>query len=181
MKRIILILTISISTLTFSQERDWKIKSALSFAPGILTENTYTIQLQGYLGFLQHKIELRGEAFYYLDAFGDRPRFNFNHQLYTGALYHFSENSFQPYLGFEPGIAYAQSSEYGSYDATSGDVVYKKAVNPVGSVVGGFDLFGEKFFFLFVETRYIFGKHKTNTYPVYLDEWRFSFGLGLTF
>ena len=101
-----------------------------------------------------------------------------NHQLFTGAFYHFSEKKFQPYVGFEPGIAWTQSSEYGTYNQTSGQVEYKKALNPVGSLTAGFDLFGEKIFFLFAETRYIFGKHKTNTYPVFLDEWRFSFGLG---
>lgn len=178
MKKILLVVLISFSFTGFNQERDWKIKSALSFAPGLLTESTYTIQLQGYLGFLKNKIELRGEAFYFLDSFGDRPRFSMNHQLYTGALYHFSENPLQPYVGFQPGVALSQSSEYGSYDSSTGTVEFKKAINPVGSVVGGVDFYGEKLFFLFVETRYIFGKHKTNTYPVFLDEWRFSFGLG---
>ena len=179
MKKLIFIALVFISFSGETQERDWKIKSAFAFAPGLLTENTQTIQLQGYLGFLQDKIEIRGEAFYFLDSFGDRPRFSMNHQLYTGILYHFSDNSFQPYAGFEPGIALTQSSEYGTYNGST--VEYKKVINPVGSVVGGFDFYGEKLFFLFVETRYIFGKHKTNTYPIFLDEWRFSFGLGFWF
>ena len=178
MKKTLLIVFIFISFAGFSQERDWKIKSGFGFAPGLLTEKTYTAQVHGILGFMKNKIELRGEAFYFLDSFGDRPRFSMNHQLFTGAFYHFSEKKFQPYVGFEPGIAWTQSSEYGTYNQTSGQVEYKKALNPVGSLTAGFDLFGEKIFFLFAETRYIFGKHKTNTYPVFLDEWRFSFGLG---
>ncbi len=178
MKNILLIILTVFSFSGIAQERDWKIKSALSFAPGLLTEKTTTIQLQGYLGFLKNKIELRGEVFYFLDSFGDRPRFSMNHQLFTGAFYHFSENNFQPYVGFQPGIAYTQSSEYGTYNSDTGTLEYKKAINPVGSIAGGFDFYAEKLFFLFVETRYIFGKHKTNSYPVFLDEWRFSFGLG---
>jgi len=162
-------------------ERDWKIKTALSFAPGLLTEKTYSLQLQGYLGFMQQKIEWRGEAFYFLNSFGDRPRFSMNHQLYMGAFYHFTETAFQPYVGFQPGIALSQSLEYGSLNATTQELEYKKTINPVGSIAGGFDFFGEKFFFLFFETRYIFGKHKSDTYPIYLDELRFSFGLGFTF
>ena len=156
-------------------------KSALSFSPGLLTENTRTVQLHGYFGIRPSvgRVELRGDGFYFLNSMGDRPRFSMNHQLYAGAFYRFSDKAFQPYLGFQPGVAYSQSSEFGALDEVTGEINYKKSVNPVGSIAGGLDFFGEKFFFLFVETRYIFGKHKSDTYPVYLDEWRFSFGLGL--
>lgn len=182
MKKLILATLIFSAFVSFAQdERDWKIKTALSFAPGILTEKTYSLQLQGYLSFLQEKIEWRGEAFYFLNSFGNRPRFSMNHQIFTGAFYHFTENSFQPYVGFQPGIAISQSSEYGTLNAQTQELEYKIAANPVGSVAGGFDFFGEKLFFLFVETRYIFGKHKADSYPIFLDEWRFSFGLGLYF
>lgn len=167
---------------SFSQEeKDWKINAALSFSPGLLTENTQSIQLHGFLGFLKNKIQLRGDGFYFLNSFGDRPRFSMNHQLYAGAFYHFTEKQFQPYLGFQPGIAISQSSEYATLNETTGELEYRVAANPLGSVAGGFQYYGEKLFFFFVETRYIFGQHKANTYPTYLDELRFSFGLGLTF
>jgi len=188
MKKIIVVCLFTFAGIFASAQSDsirtpknWKIKTALSFAPGLLTEKTYSLQLQGYLGFMQDKIEWRGEAFYFLNSYGQRPRFSMNHQLYMGAFYHFTETSFQPYVGFQPGIALSQSSEYGSLNATTQQIEYKKTLNPVGSIAGGFDFFGEKLFFLFVETRYIFGKHKSDTYPIYLDEWRFSFGLGITF
>lgn len=156
-------------------------KSAVSFSPGLLTESTRTVQLHGYFGIrpVQGRIELRGDGFYFLNSMGDRPRFSMNHQLYAGAFYRFSDKAFQPYVGFQPGVAYSQSSEFGALDKNTGEINYKKSVNPVGSIATGLDFFGEKVFFLFVETRYIFGKHKSDTYPVYLDEWRFSFGLGL--
>jgi hypothetical protein len=164
-----------------TKERDWKINSALSFAPGFLTENTKTIQLHGYLGFLQQRIHVRGDMFYYLGASGDRPRFDLNHQIFTGAFYHFSEKQFQPYVGFQPGIAITRSSEYETLNSGTGELERKITTNPIGGAAAGFTYFGEKFFFLFFETRYIFGKHKTNSYPVYLDELRLSFGLGFTF
>jgi hypothetical protein len=164
------------------KERDWKINAAFSFAPGLLTENTQTIQLHGYLGFLQQRIQIRGDMFYYLGAFGDRPRFDMNHQIYTGAFYHFSDKQFQPYVGFQPGIAIARSSEYQTLvPGSTTQLESRVATNPIGAAAGGFSYFGEKLFFLFFETRYIFGKHKTNAYPVFLDELRFSFGLGFTF
>lgn len=178
---IILSLCLALGVQAQEKKRDWKINSAFSFAPGFLTEKTQTIQLHGYLGFLQQRIHIRGDAFYYLGAFGDRPRFDMNHQIFTGAFYHFSEKEFQPYVGFQPGIAITRSSEYETLvPGTTNELESKITTNPVGSAAGGFTYFGEKFFFLFIETRYIFGKHKTNTYPVFLDEFRISFGLGLT-
>lgn len=160
-----------------------KIKAALSFSPGFITENTKTIQLHGYLGFRPKtgRIELRGDGFYFLDSFGDRTRFTINHQLYAGAFYRFSDQRFQPYVGFQPGIAYSQSSEFGALNDETNEVEFKKTINPVGSVAGGIDFFSEKLFFLFVETRYIYGKHKADSYPVFLDEFRISFGLGFHF
>jgi len=186
MKNVIVTLTLCLSIIGYAQEestkvvKDWKLKAATSFAPGFLTENTKTIQIQGTFGFIKNKIELRGDAFYFLNSFGDRPRFSMNHQLYAGAFYRFLDNQFQPYVGFQPGIALAKSSEYGALNAETSEIEYKSALNPVGSVTLGFDFFGEKWFYLFSEARYIFGKHTSNTYPVYLDEFRLSFGLGFT-
>ena len=188
MKLFITLVTLSITLQGIAQSenqesiKDWKFKSALSFAPGFLTEKTNTIQLQGTFGFIKNKIELRGDAFYFLNSFGERPRFSMNHQLYAGAFYRFLDTkSFQPYIGLQPGIAMSQSSEYGALNSETQKIEHQITYNPVGSVSAGFDYFGEKWFYLFSEVRYIFGKHKSNTYPVYLDEFRISFGLGITF
>lgn len=162
-------------------ERDWRINTTLAFSPGLLTENTQSIQLHGYVGFMKNRIHVRGDGFYLLNQFGDRPRFSMNHQLYFGAFYHFMDKKFQPYVGFQPGIAIAQSSEYGTLNDATGEIEYKIATSPVGSPVAGFAYYGEKWFYLFFESRFIFGKHTTNTYPTYLDELRFSFGLGFHF
>lgn len=181
MVRVLLALFLSLSVISYGQDERGKITSALSFAPGFLTEKTYSIQLQGYVGYLKNKIEVRADAFYFLGSYGDRPRFSMNHQLFVGAMYHFTETAFQPYVGFQPGIALSQSSLYGTLNNDSGEIEFKKTINPLGSAVVGFSYFGEKLFFVFVEGRYIFGKHKANTYPTFLDEARFSFGLGFFF
>ena len=181
MVRIFTALFIVLSISSMAQDERGKITSALSFAPGFLTEKTYTIQVQGYVGYLKNKIEVRADGFYFLGSYGDRPRFSMNHQLFAGANYHFTETAFQPYVGFQPGIALSQSSEYGTLNATTGETEYVPSVNPLGSAVAGFSYYGEKLFFVFVEGRYIFGKHKSNTYPTFLDEARLSFGLGFFF
>ena len=162
-------------TISYGQEKDWKINAAASIAPGLQTENTQSINIHGYLGFLKDKIHVRGDGFYFLNQFGDRPRFTMNHQLYFGGFYHFTDTQFQPYVGFQPGVALTQSSEYGTLNETTGEIEYKKTINPVGSPVAGFTYYGEKLFFLFFETRYIFGKHKTNSYPVFLGRIAFFF------
>ncbi|MEX1001157.1 MAG: hypothetical protein WDZ35_03500 [Crocinitomicaceae bacterium] len=178
----IALLVLLFSPTSFGQsERNWKLNAALSFAPGFLTEKTQTIQLHGYLGFLKNKIHLRGDGFYFLNSFGERPRFDMNHQLFSGAFYHFTEKKLQPYIGFQPGIAISRSSEYYTLNEENNELEREIAVSPLGSAVGGLHYYGEKLFFLFVEGRYIFGKHKSNSYPVYLDEFRISFGLGFTF
>jgi hypothetical protein len=165
----------------WQESKNWRINAAGAFSPGFLTENTQSVQLHGYLGFLQDRIEMRGDIFYLLNQYGDRPRFDMNHQIYAGAFYHFSEKSFQPYLGFQPGLALSRSSEHGTLDLESGEIVHKVAVNPLISPVGGIKYYASHFFYAFLETRYIMGKHKANTYPVHLDEWRFAFGMGLFF
>lgn len=176
----ILIFSMVMAPWAFGQEKTRPtFKAALSFSPGLLTEKTRTANIHGYFGVRPRvgKIELRGDGFYFMGSQGERPRFGMNHQLYAGAFYRFLDNTLQPYVGFQPGIAYSQSSEYGVPNE-AGDLVYKRTINPVGSVATGVDFFGEKLFYFFAETRYIFGKHTSDSYPVFLDEWRFSFGLG---
>jgi hypothetical protein len=179
--RTIIIVVICLTTLPGRAQDNERTtyKAALSFSPGLITENTTTTQLHGFFGVRPKagKIELRGDGFYFLNSQGDRPRFSMNHQLYAGAFYRFSDKAFQPYLGIQPGIAYSQSSEFGVPN-DAGELTYKKTINPVGSFAGGLSFYGEKIFFVFAETRYIFGKHTSDTYPIFLDEWRFSFGLG---
>ncbi len=161
-----------------------KLKAAIGFGYGFLTENTASSQLQasfGYRPFTQ-PIEFRLDGTYFLGNSGERPRFSINHQLYLGAFYQFlTSRSIQPYLGLQGGIAYSQSSEYGTLDTTTGELTYQKTVNPVGSGVLGVDLFAQQGLYGFLETRYILGRHTSDTYPIYLDELRFTLGIGFKF
>ena len=185
MKKIIILLFIITSFNSFSQEfevKDWHINTALGFSVGYLTENTTSSNIHGFLGLLfKDKIELRGDSYYFLGNSGHRPRFSKNHQIFAGAFYHFRDQKFQPYLGFQPGIAISQSSEFGTLNSSTGEVEYQTTINPMMSFAGGFTLYAQKWFLIFAEIRQNFGKHKSNSYPVYLDEFRFSFGFGFTF
>lgn len=185
MKKYIVLLLLSFSFNSFSQDfetKDWRINSALGFSIGYLSESTRSSNVHGFLGVLfKDKIELRGDAFYFLGNTGYRPRFSKNNQIMAGAFYHFSNKKFQPYLGFQPGIAISQSSEFGTLNSATGNIDYQTTFNPIFSTAGGFTLYAQKWFLMFVEIRQNFGKHKSNSFPVYLDEFRFSFGFGFTF
>jgi hypothetical protein len=185
MKKYITLLLISISINSYCQDfeaKDWRVNSALGFSIGYLREDTRSSNIHGFLGVLfKDKIELRGDGYYFLGNTGFRPRFSKNHQIMAGAFYHFLDKKFQPYMGFQPGIAISQSSEFGTLNSSTGDIEYQTTINPIFSMAGGFTLYAQKWFLMFVEVRQIYGKHKSNTYPVYLDEFRFSFGFGFTF
>lgn len=163
----------------WADNKNWKLNAAGAFSTGLLTENTTSLSAHGYLGFLQDRIELRGDLFYLINQYGDRPRFDMNHQLFAGAFYHFRDKSLQPYVGFQPGLAMSRSSEFQTVDPETGDARAKIGVNPLASGILGVSYHANRFFFCFLETRYIMGKHKSDTYPVHLDEWRFAFGLGI--
>ncbi len=184
MKKFLVISLVFISFNSFSQEfetKDWRINTALGFSIGYLTEQTRSTNIHGFLGVLfKDKIELRGDSFYFLGNQGHRPRFSKNHQIMAGAFYHFLDKKFQPYIGIQPGIAISQSSEFGTLNTSTGNIEYQTTVNPIFSTAGGFTLYAQKWFLMFVEVRQNFGKHKSNTYPVFLDEFRFSFGFGFT-
>ncbi len=185
MVQIVLILSLFLVGLSAFTQTDInsRIKTSASYAVGWQTEATKEYFVHGSFGFRpkETKIELRGDGFYFLNAKGNRPRFSVNHQLFAGAFYRFSNKNFQPYLGFQPGIAFSQSSEYGVQNSETGELEFETTINPVGSFAGGLELFGKEIFYAFVEARYIFGKHTSHSYPIYLDEFRLSFGLGFHF
>ncbi len=159
------------------------IKPAIAFSPGFLTEQTQTGQLHFSIGITpkSKKLVFRADGFYYLGAIGERPRFTINHQFYLGGFYQFSNNKLQPYLGFQPGLAWSQSSEFGVINDDSGEIDFERTLNPVSSFVGGIDYYLSKKAALLFETRYIVGKHKSNSFPIFLDELRFSVGFRFDF
>lgn len=139
------------------------------------------ISLHGNLEYyIAENVSLRGDSYYSLKMFepmwqiaDPKPYLDFNHQTLAGFSYHFrTKNHFDPYFGFQPGVAISQSvTDWGMYS--------NQTVNPIISPLLGFNLYFEKWFHLFAETRYVIGKHLSDSYkPVSLNELRFSFGLG---
>ena len=105
---------------------------------------------------------------------------NFNHAIFSGASYHFkTKNHFDPYFAFEPGISIMQSQyKMDSFWGLPAIQHSATAINPMISSVIGFNLYFQRWFHLFAETRYMYGKHTSASGVISLSELRFSFGLG---
>ncbi len=181
MKIKILATLVFCSVLAFGQDSDstsWQFRVGAGYAPGFITENTQTSQAYLNLGFKQNSFEVRLETFYFLNTQGDRPRFNYNHQAFLGANYKFLKGDFNPFIGGQVGLAYAESSEYGIIDQNTGNINFEPAINPLASISAGFEYAATDRLFFSLEGKQIFGRHVANSYPTYLDEFRVSIGVG---
>ena len=138
------------------------------------------ISLHGNLEYyIADNVSIRGDSYYSLKMFKPmwqldfRPYLASNHQTLAGFSYHFpTKNHFDPYLGFQPGVAISQS-------ITEGGIYSNQTANPIISPLIGFNFYFENWFHLFAETRYVIGNHLSDLYePVSLNELKISFGLG---
>ncbi|OFY91963.1 MAG: hypothetical protein A3K10_10920 [Bacteroidetes bacterium RIFCSPLOWO2_12_FULL_31_6] len=139
-------------------------------------EEQTNIYLQGVLEyFVTKNITSRGDVYHYLKS-GDQQILNINHQLFAGTSYHFNTNSnFIPYIGIQPGIALTQAN-FVTIDGSN-----NLEINPLISAVGGFNYYASKWFHLFIDVRYVTGKHLSHQKVIALDEVRLSFGLAFMF
>jgi len=141
---------------------------------GRLTKEKQTnIYFQGVLEyFVTKKITSRGDIYYYLKS-DNQQLLNLNHQLFAGTSYHFNTNSnFVPYVGIQPGIGLTQANFITINEKNNLEF------SPLISAVAGFNYYASKWFHLFIEGRYIAGKHLSNQKMITLNEARLSFGLG---
>ena len=129
-------------------------------------------------------LSIRGDSYYFLKTLGDGYSIYFekNHSTFAGASYHFKTNgNLDPYFAFQPGVAASQVN----YDVCPdsmlcyiGSTNSKLTLSPLLSGVLGFNYYAPKIFHLFLEARYVQGKHLSEAGSVSLNELKFSFGLG---
>lgn len=133
--------------------------------------------------YIADNVSLRGDGFYFVSTMGDYQPFKMNHSLFSGASYHFKTKShLDPYLGFAPGISMTQFQFYEPEFCDPGPCIPRikddPRIDPLASGVLGSNLYFQKIFHLFIETRYVYGRHFSSEGPQSLSELRFSFGLG---
>jgi len=179
------------------------LRVGLSFTPGFMPKqnlvNSYLVgDLEYYLSpklsvvgagvvFLSSGISEKEEAAL-LAPIGVGALLKMNHQLYTGLHFHFLKNkAFDPYIGFQPGFAVSKTND-NYYDATLTDSMAKIVIprhdtrvsfNPMMAFDLGFNFYAVKYFHLFVNSRYVMGRHLGGFSPYKLNEIMVSFGLGI--
>ncbi len=98
-----------------------------------------------------------------------------------GAAFHIPTNShFDPYVIVQPGIAYTSSYQnIRLNDEVPTKVSYRGVLTPLATAGIGVNYYFQRFAHLFVEGRYVYGKHlSTAPQPISLEEIRITFGLG---
>jgi hypothetical protein len=136
----------------------------------------------GFDYYVDESVSIRNDGYYFITTLADSKVFKMNHSIFSGGSYHFkTKGNLDPYFGIQPGVAIAQVQ----YDVCPdnmlcfiGSTSSKPAASPLISGVAGFNYYAQRFFHLFLETRYIQGKHLSDYGPTSLNELRFSFGLG---
>jgi hypothetical protein len=160
-----------------------------SLAPGfLLSENisTVSIPLSAEYYFDGH-VSLKADIYIHVSSgmTSDSLTLKSNHQLFTGLAYHFvTKGYFDPYIGFQPGLSYAQlqsdaKTTYSVLNET--DLSYHPNIVPVMAVSVGFRYFFPRYFHIFIEARYVHGtlvcdRPTPGSFP--LDELKMQFGLG---
>jgi hypothetical protein len=166
------------SSIVIEKEGLLRVQGTISFGKlSSVKENTLFIHGTAEY-YTNNSITVRGDIFYYLKP-NNTSILELNHQLFAGTSYHFPiKSNFDPYIGFQPGIALTQYSSFIALDNSFLNLQPSKSITPLLSGVVGFNYYASKWFHLFVDGRYIYGKHLSNLPPVNIDEFRISFGLG---
>ncbi len=164
-------------------------RTEATFTPGIFLKGGLTATyLSGNLEYYFHRnVSFRGDGYYFLGYLDKEKPFVFNHSVLAGASYHFAtKNHWDPYLGFQPGIALSQSNELVTMMDTSHAwvVVERKSYasfQPLVSTILGANYYFQKVFHIFGEIRFTNGKHISGFPARSLSDIKLSFGLGFNF
>ena len=172
-KKMLVIVIVFFGVNLFSQTNELVVKEGLLRFQGTVgigkstdrTENN--IFLHGNLEYFIHSfLTTRGDTYFFLK--NEENGLEVNHQLFAGMAYHFSKKSnFVPYIGVQPGLVATR------YNGTT-----KTKATPLVSAVVGFNYFAAEWFHLFVDGRFVSGKHLSEFPPYSINELRLSFGLG---
>jgi hypothetical protein len=187
MKRIFLIISLFIScTGLFAQKDTGKNLSWGQVHKGILAgvgtisvgempaHNISNVYVTGNLEYYAQKnVSIRGDEYFFVNSLTPNSPLKQNSSVYFGAFYHFPTHSgFDPLIGFQPGIAFARTTDSAYGKADPG------AAAPLMSLVIGFNFYAEKWFHIQANIRYTAGQESSEQSQYNLNEISFNFGLG---
>jgi len=156
----------------------WRATS--TFSLGLMNDQVRNAYIQGTLeNYFDFNLSIRGDGYYFLNSVSDLKPLAKNHQIYAGLVKHWGTVNWEGYAGLQPGIAISQRTD--SILIENNLIESETAVTPLFSPIVGVNYYTANHFHFFLETRYTRGIHLSNSLPKYLDEIRFSFGLGFHF
>ncbi|MBK8367226.1 MAG: hypothetical protein IPL10_07350 [Bacteroidetes bacterium] len=180
-KAIYLLLLFFISVDVSAQEneafvRKGLLKATATISPSfMLNRNINNIYVSGELEyFLEKKISVRGDCFWYRDSQQDIPFLKENSMIFFGALYHFSKKKHDLFIGIQPAAILSQPN---ILDTSL--VNYPSQINPGISLIAGYTFYVWNYCNFFINARYLNTKYVgTHIGPIHLDEVILSAGLG---
>jgi hypothetical protein len=124
--------------------------------------------------YLNTKVSIIGEGFYFLNQLGnyDSPNFDYNHSAFFGVNWHFTKKNNDLFVGLQPGISITQLNTSNTMSINT-----QKGINPLISASLGYNYYLHKNFHFFVQTKIVLGQHFYDEI-VNLNEFRLSAGLG---
>ena len=178
-KSVPLILLLFFFGQVFAQDAGYVVKGTLSTRLTLSPSYMFTGQqsyfyLHGSAGYyLSNHISADGEIYFYTGKLSPGISiYSYNHSLFFGASKHFIKGNHDLFLGIQPGISLTK------LNAAALNISSTKAgIDPLFSVVGGYNFYVNRFFHFFFMGRYVIGEH---TYDVHedLSDVRISAGLG---
>lgn len=193
----LIIFFVCLSSVVFAQQENTQyirkhlLRADASIVAGYLfKEGMNNVHVNGSAEYyLDNKISIRGSASYLLGCTGitkDSMGLKDFHSIYLGMAYHFpTKGHFDPYLILQPGLAYTSSYKAHNWvpvqlqDEQISRTYYPAVVSPLATAGLGFNYYFQRFAHLFVETRYVYGRHLSQApSPISLQELRITFGLG---
>jgi len=153
------------------------VRAQMTISPStLLVEDGSFFYLHGNLeGYLTNKVSISGDTYFYLGKLsGNDSPFDYNHKLFFGANWHFTNDNSDLYLGLQPGISVTKLNIITTLPLEAGA---STGVNPLLSSLVGYNYYVNKYFHFFVQSRIILGEHNHDT-PVNISEWTLSAGLG---
>jgi hypothetical protein len=150
-------------------------RTTLTFATGYMPANNLNnLYLTGNIEYYtDSRISLRGDGMYFFNSMNQDKTLKMNHSIYSGAAYHFGQGQFDPFVGLQTGLAYTQCGII-----QQGMSERSKSFSPLISPLAGFNYYAHKWFHLFINIRYSYGRLLSNEAILPLNEWNVSFGLG---
>lgn len=191
--------------ISFSQQTENSVvyhrmtRAGLSFAPSYMLNHGYgNIYLSGDVEYYIHpKISLVGIGYLWINTTRKESLENDilnspngvvlkrNHNLFAGMHYHFLiDKMLDPYVGVQPGGAFYKLNSAVDFSNGLLPSFFRRDVSgfsPVVAFDAGFNVYAVKYFHLFVNGRYVFGRHLGGNEPFRLNEISIQFGMGLNF